>query len=693
MNGKRRTAVLLVLLLPGATAEQLPEKYRKWLEEEVVYIITERERDAFRKLSTVEEREAFIEAFWRKRDPDPLTAVNEFKEEHYRRIEHANRVLGRETPIPGWMTDRGKMYIILGEPRDRETFQAAPGIYPAEVWFYEADRKRGLSSPFYLLFFQQGFAGEYRLYSPRLHGPEKLFPALQFGENSRMEAYQLLQNISPDLAHASITFRADEGAIPGIVQDSLSTEVLLAEIYRSPKRAVDTSYVDALDRARGVVESEYLFNYVTSYGMANVLPGPPGNEEASFAHWVLEIDPQNLTLVLDESKKKYYTSFEIRGEVTTPDGRKKVLQFSREDFLELSPSQFAEVRERPFAYRSMFPLITGEFRLRIVFKNRARNEYTIFEAPLSVPERRRSEVFLGEPVLLYGTAPAARNASGYHAYQTGSLQLDPNAKRVFTIGQTLFVHLPVVGATAQDRLRLSLVNPDTSSPVGMAREIAVGEHGGQPILETLPLTGLVGGHYRLVVALEDPAGAALAGRNVDFDLSPRSALPRPWSLVRDTLEANVPGMVEAALAEQHMRLEQPSRARTLYERALARNPELVMPRLTVGRFLLDEGDAARAIEVLDPLVGRYPENRELLVTLGDAHYQRREYARAIELFEKALPLGGSDPPLLNALAASHAALGNNDRAMSYLERSLKVNPDQDAARALLRKLQASSRPR
>lgn len=76
------------------------------------------------------------------------------------------------------------MYIILGEPRDRESFLAAPGIYPAEVWFYEAAPQKGLSSPFYLLFFQQGFGGEYRLYNPRIHGPEKLFPGLQFGENS-----------------------------------------------------------------------------------------------------------------------------------------------------------------------------------------------------------------------------------------------------------------------------------------------------------------------------------------------------------------------------------------------------------------------------------------------------------------------------------------------------------------------------
>jgi GWxTD domain-containing protein len=365
----RPITLLAAALAAAQSASDLPERHRRWLEEEVPYIITERERDAFRELRSSEERDAFIEAFWRRRDPDPLTEGNESRDEHYRRIEHANRVYGRETPIPGWMTDRGKMYILLGEPRDRESFLSAPGIYPAEVWFYEAAPHKGLSSPFYLLFFQQGFAGEYRLYSPRIHGPEKLFPALQFGENSRMEAYHLLQNISADLAHASITFKADESAIPGLTQESISTDVLLAEIYRSPLRAVDARYVDAIARNRGLVETDYLFNYIPSQGLVDLLPGPPGIEEASFVHWGVEIEPQHLTLVFDQDKRLYYTSLQIQGEVVTADGAHSVFSISREEFLQLTPSQFEGVQARPFAYRSYFPILPGEFRFRVVLKN------------------------------------------------------------------------------------------------------------------------------------------------------------------------------------------------------------------------------------------------------------------------------------------------------------------------------------
>ncbi len=682
---------LLAALAAAQSGPELAERHRQWLEEEVPYIIIEREREAFRELQSAEERDAFIAAFWRRRDPDPLTEVNEFREEHYRRVEHANRILGRETPIPGWMTDRGKMYIILGEPRDRETFVGAPGLYPAEVWFYEAAPRMGLSSPFYLLFFQQGFAGEYRLYSPRIHGPEKLFPSLQFGENSRMEAYQLLQNISADLAHASITFRADESAIPGITQgDSLSTDVLLAEVYRSPLRAVDASYVDAIARNRGLVETDYLFNYVPNHTSVHVLPGPPGLEEASFVHWGIEIEPQHLTLVFDKDKRVYYTSLEIQGEVTTGDEALSILSFAREEFVQLTPSQFEGVQARPFAFRSMFPLLPGEFRFRVVLKNRAQNHYTILESSLSVPERGPGEVSLGTPVLLYGTERA--EPSQYRPYQLGSERLDPNTKRVYALSRPLLAYLPVTGAGREDRIAMSLVDRKTSRAVGETIRAPMGERRLEPIVESIPLAAAAGGRYRLEVVLEDPEGEVLGRSSADFDVSPRSAIERPWSLRWSSLDPTVPGVVETALAEQFLRLEDRERARALYERALKKNGNLAAPRMVLGRYLLDEGNPGKAVEMVAPLVESRPEDVEVRRTLGDAYYQSGKPALAIPHFEKALSLTGPDVPLLNALGACYAAEGERTRAIQLLEQSLQRSPDQKSVEEMLSKLKSRSDP-
>src|ERR1017187_285246 len=106
--------------------KELATPYKKWLEEEVPYIITNEERAAFLQLQTNEEREQFIEAFWQRRDPTPDTVENEFKEEHYRRIAYANERFS--SGIPGWRTDRGRMYIMWG-PADQIESHSAGSTY------------------------------------------------------------------------------------------------------------------------------------------------------------------------------------------------------------------------------------------------------------------------------------------------------------------------------------------------------------------------------------------------------------------------------------------------------------------------------------------------------------------------------------------------------------------------------------
>ena len=99
--------------------KELETPYRKWLNEDVAYIITDEERTAFKRLQTDEEREQFIEQFWLRRDPTPDTVENEFKEEHYRRIAYANEHFA--SGIPGWKTDRGRIYITYGPPDEIES--------------------------------------------------------------------------------------------------------------------------------------------------------------------------------------------------------------------------------------------------------------------------------------------------------------------------------------------------------------------------------------------------------------------------------------------------------------------------------------------------------------------------------------------------------------------------------------------
>lgn len=152
--------------------ETVQDYFQKWLKEDVVYIIAPEEKAVFEKLSTPEEKEQFIEQFWGRRDPDPRTPTNEFKEEHYRRIAYANDHFAGGWP--GWRTDRGKVYIIHGPPDEIEDHPSGgtydrplnegggtTATYPFEIWRYR--HIPGMDSSVELQFVDRDSSGEYRL--------------------------------------------------------------------------------------------------------------------------------------------------------------------------------------------------------------------------------------------------------------------------------------------------------------------------------------------------------------------------------------------------------------------------------------------------------------------------------------------------------------------------------------------------
>jgi len=152
--------------------ESASRALRKWLDEDVSYVITNEERTAFKALKTDEEREQFIEQFWLRRDPTPDTVDNEFKEEHYARIAYANERFA--SGIPGWKTDRGRIYIIWGKPDEIESHPSGgtydrpieegggqTSTFPFEVWRYRYIE--GIGNEVLLEFVDPSMSGEYRM--------------------------------------------------------------------------------------------------------------------------------------------------------------------------------------------------------------------------------------------------------------------------------------------------------------------------------------------------------------------------------------------------------------------------------------------------------------------------------------------------------------------------------------------------
>jgi len=155
-----------------ALKQELSKPYKKWLDEDVVYIITDEERAAFRQLSNDEERDNFIEAFWQRRDPTPDTEENEYKEEHYQRIAYANEHFA--AGVPGWKTDRGRIYIVFGKPDEIESHPSGgtyerpmeegggeTSTFPFEDWRYRYIE--GIGQEVIVEFVDTCMCGEYHM--------------------------------------------------------------------------------------------------------------------------------------------------------------------------------------------------------------------------------------------------------------------------------------------------------------------------------------------------------------------------------------------------------------------------------------------------------------------------------------------------------------------------------------------------
>jgi GWxTD domain-containing protein len=208
---------------------ELSKTYKKWLNEDVVWIITDEERAAFKQLSNDEERDNFIEAFWQRRDPTPDTEENEYKEEHYRRIAYANEHFA--AGIPGWKSDRGRIYIMYG-PADEVDSHPSGGTYerpmeegggetstfPFEDWRYRY--LEGIGQEVIIEFVDSCMCGDYHMTMDR---SEK--DALKMTPNAGLTLYE-------QMGMASKTSRFQNGGLEQLGTGPMGSDLQTKEFDR-----------------------------------------------------------------------------------------------------------------------------------------------------------------------------------------------------------------------------------------------------------------------------------------------------------------------------------------------------------------------------------------------------------------------------------------------------------------------------
>jgi GWxTD domain-containing protein len=671
--------LLLLFVLPllsfsyqkAKSPKDLSPTYRKWLEEEVVYIITPKEKEVFLQLETDRERNLFMEAFWKHRDPNPTTPENEFKDEHHRRIQYANQNFGREGPGAGWRSAMGRIYILLGQPGYIERYENYAEVYPTVIWSYSARPELGLLQAFNVVFFKRGGLGEYELYSPVRFGPHHLLVHFKGDPADYMSAYRELFEVEPNLAYSSMTLLQGERTY--VTSPSIASEVLLnATIPAVPQRQVEDAWAEKLLAYKDIVEVEYSANYIDNDSYIRVIEDDSG---IHFVHYLIE--PSRLTF--EQYGGRYLSNLEVNANVTDLDGA-TVYQYERTIPIEFNQDQMDNIRNKLFSFQDMFPLVEGNYKMNVLLKNKVSKEFTSVEADLSIPDT--SNELSMTPLILANKALRDSKYKGKSKpFLLGDIQLVPSPRNDFSQQDHLYLYFQVHGLTQELKETGSLkFTISTGDKTVRSIRTQIKEYPDAPnFFEDIPLSGLTTGYYEIKAALfEKDRQQETLYEEADFYISYAASLPRPWLLSLPVSSPEDP-IYQNVLGIQYMNKKDHFKAKPLLEAAFRRNPESVKFALDFCRNLYNLKEYQKVKEIAQPFLDR-PERHEFYAILGQSCQALGELAEAISYYKSYLAYFGTHIQILNSVGDCYLQLGNKEEALTAWTRSLELDPKQDELR-------------
>ncbi len=675
------TLVLLTLLIGNtentAQATDLSEQYKKWLDEEVVYIITPREKEVFLELTTDRERNLFIEAFWKQRDPTPSTPVNEFRQEHYRRISYANQFFGRSTAKPGWRTDRGRMYIILGEPRDKMTGSGKNELNPTETWFYQGMTQLGLPAGFHLIFYQRGTTGEFRLYSPLQDGPQMLLRTYQGDPRDYIAANEALREVDSQLAEFTLSLVTGDQST-NLGRPSMASDLLIDRVETTPVRQIEDIYAQKFLEYKDIVDVEYSANYIGSDTLVKVSKAAAGTYFISYA-----LQPDRLSV--GQYEDKYYATLKLNGTVTNAEG-KTIYQYEKSAQLEFDEAQMRDFSHRSFSLQDMIPVIPGNIRLSVLLQNEVSKEFTSLESALYIPDEEQ-ELQMTSLIIGYETKSHPSADSRLRPFQNGDTQMLFQANRVFQQQDDLWLSFQIHGMdqTLQERGRIRYrLGRDQEEIRAFERDVE--SYARRPnFLEQISLQDLPPAHYRINVSLLLEGQEVLADQE-EFDITHVQALPRPWFYTKSLPGIQDP-IFDYTLGTQFFNDGKYLKARRLLDQAFRKNPRSMEIALQLSRALvaLEEYDSIESI--LLPFIDRpQPAEFDAYLVLSEAYRVLGRSNEAVEVLNKSLLKNGLHPLTLNALGRCHLELGDTAEALKALEKSIEIESEQAEIKSLVDEL-------
>lgn len=672
-------SILIGLLFPCPTSVEADEKaklppfYKAWLEEEVVYIISPVEREVFLQLNTDRERDMFIQAFWKQRDPTSGTPENEFRKEHSDRISHANRRFGRGTPKPGWKTDRGRMYIIPGEPNDIQRFEGKTQVYPTEVWFYQGKSDVGLPAGFSLVFFQESAVGEYRLYSPLADGPQALLSSYYGDPMDYYTAYKTLREFEADLAEVSLSLIPGEGSTIG-GRPSMISDMLIQRVEGTPQKQIQTRYARKFLEYKDIVEVEYSANYLDSDTLVKVIKDPSG---LYFVHYAIE--PARLSV--GQYQNKYYTTLLLNGTVADMEG-KTIHQFEKTINLEFDGEQIREIFRRPVSIRDMFPIIPGRYRMSVLVKNETSKEFTSLEREILIPDEEGT-VQMTALILGYQVSSEEIRRDILRPFQMGPFRLAFQSNRVFLRQDELAVGFQMNGLKQELMSRGTIRYDFLQNDQPFHSEThPVTEYFFMPnILQKFSLEKFPPAHYKITAAFLLDGQEVISGSE-EFDITHSTAIPRPWVYAKLLSGPDSPAYA-VVLGTQLYNSGRYPEALELFHKAWNALPGNQDIALELARTWMALQQYREIPPLLAPLVDTEQKETsayEVYSLLGESYRKLSEWGKAVEVFNKALSRHGQNTGTLNALGFCHLQLGHPEETLAAWEKSLEIVGDQPEIR-------------
>ena len=623
----------------------LPSHYRDWLKKDVVYIITNEEKDAFLSLTADDARDRFIERFWEIRNPTPGSPENSYKSEHYRRIEYATQYFGHVSHTEGWRTDMGRIYITLGEPAQRQKLLGLQKITPMEIWFY-SNSSRALPPFFYVVFYQRDPMDEFRLYSPFSDGPEKLITAV--AGPTRQNALSILSHdAGKDVARVTLSLLPDEPVDFTSGTVSLQSDVMLSTIRNLSNNPI---FREELATRRSLLE-DVTHRVVLGEEYLDIATVPLRDSAGNTnLHYVLRLTHAGDFTVGEAPKGSYYYSVLASANVKGADG-KLIFTEERKISRNITEAELDELKGELFGYEGCLPLPPGKYKLEFRLANLLGNTAFHREVEVAVPDPNAGSLQVSNLVPFSDARMIPPQTGRTAPFSGAGVKFTPLAghETVLVQGQALKFFYQVwtraaTGTSPKERkLQVDYVygkldEPNSNKTIHDEIPLNQLDAGGSVINgKQIPTVELPPGNYRLAMTLRDPESGAKAYGALTFFVNATVAAVPAWDVSDDKADDGT----------------------TAFQRALC---------------YLAGGDKGNAIPWLQAAWTKNPSEERFRSKLIELYFDQQNYGQVIELYARGGLKESTDEQTIVRIAESFDKSGDVRKAAGVMESGTKLNP-------------------